>query len=157
MLSELQKVVSNSRNRDKEEEIREQKLQEATEQFESKRNDPSGPWKTSGTDSKPAEEPVREEKKQVQDSDVQKVRYVPPGMRNQGSQGNSPLAPGRLRNMRSSKAPEIENKSEFPSLGAGVPDIEVDQKPVPAVNSWKNSSLHPAVRTANKFDALSEN
>jgi hypothetical protein len=151
---------------DKEEEIREQKLQEAIEQTESKKNDPSGPWKTTSSTATPATdvkqqhhevEEVRHEKRPESDV-VQKAKYVPPSMRNQPvSLGNGPLAPARMRALRSGKVPEIENQSEFPSLGAAVPDAEPDHKPVPSVNSWKDSSVRSAVRTENKFDALSEN
>lgn len=149
---------------DKEEEIREQKLQEATEQAESKKNDPSGPWKTSSTattaDVKQQHqvEEVCEEKRPDPDV-VQKSKYVPPSMRNQTANqaGSGPLAPARMRALKSGKVPEIENQSEFPSLGAALPEVEADHKPVPSVNSWKDSSTRSAVRTENKFDALSEN
>lgn len=146
---------------DKEEEIREQKLQEASEQAESKKNDPAGPWKTSTTaDVKQQVEEVREEKRPEKEAEVvQKAKYVPPGMRNQpaAGQANQSLVPSRLKSQRSSKAPEIENQAEFPSLGAPVLEVQVEQKPVASVNSWKDSSVRSAVRTENKFEALSEN
>ena len=134
-------------------------MQEATEQAESKKNDPTGPWKTTTTavEAAPVEEAHVEEKRP--EVEVQKARYVPPSMRSAAL--GQPLAPSRLKSLRSAKAPELENTSEFPSLGAEAvrapapaPEQRAAPAPVPAVNSWRDSSIRAAVRTENKFDAL---
>lgn len=135
-------------------------MQEACEQAESKKNDATGPWKTSTTqqaEAKPAVEEAEKGDLRPAEELGQKARYVPPGMRN--LQPQQPLSATRLRSIRSSKAPEIENQSEFPSLGAAVPaEVEADPKPAAGgINSWKESTVRSAVRTENKFDALSEN
>lgn len=156
--------------------MREQKLQEATEQLESKKNESSGPWKTSASESKSAAEvpAVRPSVKKESDSVAAvaaasaKVstggKYVPPNLRNQPqhdpSQPLQPVVASKLRSSRPSKAPEIENQMEFPSLGADASPV-VEPKPIVVEtvsnNSWREpATTRIAVKTENKFDALRE-
>ena len=153
--------------------MREQKLQEATEQLESKKNESAGPWKTSAADVKPTVEvpavrPVVKKENESVAASSAKVstggKYVPPNLRNQpthdASQPLQPVVASKLRSGRSAKAPEIENQMEFPSLGADASPI-VDPKPIVeetvSKNSWKEpATTRIAVKTENKFDALRE-
>lgn len=110
--------------------MREQKLQEASDQMEIKMSESGGPWKTSQiktTDDSDAEE---EESKEDKSSTIKAEpsvtvggKYIPPSMRNQGMSSSpaldasQPVKLSALRGRSGLKAPSIANQAEFPSLG----------------------------------------
>ena len=156
--------------KDKEEEIREQKLQEATEQLEMKMNESGGPWRQnktqekikdsdeSDTESKGDEESSSKDDTAKKEDATAAKRYIPPSMRNRqaGSSSTSnadasvPMKLSSLRNARPSRAPEIQNQMEFPTLGADAAPVAVEEK-----HEWREaSSRNTALRTENRFDGL---
>ena len=167
--------------KDKEEELREQKLQEATEQFEIKMTESGGPWnRNTKSDTKNAdqssddeveEEKEVEEKKEEKEMPVPPTAapksgtYVPPHLRNKDSSSataassttSDGLTPMKMSSLKgrmstSSRAPAIENTMEFPSLGQEAP------APVVADTGhavWRDTSRTSApLKTENRYDAL---
>ena len=152
--------------KDKEEEIREQKLQEATEQLELKMNESGGPWRQNKTQKKIKESDESDTESKGDEDDTAKKedttapkKYIPPSMRGREAGSSSstsnpdasvPMKLSSLRSTRPSKAPEIQNQMEFPTLGADAAPAAVEEK-----HEWREaSSRNTALKTENRFDGL---
>lgn len=153
--------------------MREQKAHEIDQ--EKIKDELGGPW---GGKSAPSGEATDEEGEKepepvlvtpkVEDESskaAQPVKYVPPSMRNQsassggmGGQGGPRSTPGGM-GFRKGRAPELDNKEEFPSLGdAPPPELSKDFVAVRhgARDLGGRGPGHggPAVTLGNKFNAL---
>lgn len=134
-------------NRDKEEEIREQKEKDAVEQ-EKRAEECGGPWKVTESETSIPETKEVDPELLAEPDPVaveKKTAYVPPSMRNKAAAGSAGPAP--LRGGRRTAAPEIESKTEFPTLG-NEPDGSVQEKQSAAAASAPN------INVGNKFSAL---
>lgn len=110
-------------HRDKEEEMRELKLQENGQ--DNKKDDGSGPWKLKNSSPVPEETKVTETEKRLEKKEEERKekskaqlnttkRYVPPQLRARSMQ---PLEPVQMSAALRKSAPEIDNDKDFPSLG----------------------------------------
>lgn len=153
-------------NRDKEEELKQQKLEEQHEQMESKK---SAPWKALNVPVAPVTQtdassddgdgdddhsPDRSSEPTAQQT--AKQAYVPPHLRNKQptTESQGPLGPTRMSAIRGRvRAPEIENQMEFPSLGDALsPDTRATTDS--GLNTWRDTTSRPPIRVENKYDAL---
>jgi hypothetical protein len=161
--------------KDKEEELREQKLQEASEQQESKMtwkthqsnvsgksegNEESSMNKKEEVQSKPEVQAVSSAQADSSSSNVSGGKYIPPSMRTLGSQSTSSdsctvsaIKMSSLRGVRNvGKAPSIQNQMEFPTLGE---EPVVSNNTESARSHWREPAKTSApVRNENRFDAL---
>ncbi|RWS31194.1 protein CDV3-like protein [Leptotrombidium deliense] len=141
--------------KDKEEELRDQKLQENGQ--ENKKDDGIGPWKVMTPSPIPDVVPAVENvtvKDEPMTTTTTGGRYVPPALRNKGSANNlDPVVVGR-RTWKST-APQIDNESEFPTLGNEVADSKNAFQPVRQGSRDIPSSHNPPLDIGNKFNLLS--
>ena len=164
--------------RDKEEEFREQQMQENGE--DGRKEAVTGPWNrstpTSAIESTPSEsdeEKEKEEEVEVKPSIPAGLtsggRYVPPHLRGQGALGGGTgeqtrnLEPINLSHTKKkSSAPQIADTMEFPSLGAAESEVSSsDMKGFQAVKHGGKEVLHksnaPQVSLDNKYKAFRGN
>jgi len=149
--------------KDKEEELKQQKLEEQHEQMESKK---SAPWKSlnvpvapvtqidaSSDDGDHSPDRSSEQPEPTAQQQTAKQAYVPPHLRNKPTtESQGPLGPTRMSAIRGRvRAPEIENQMEFPSLG-DAPDTRATTDS--GLNTWRDTTSRPPIRVENKYDAL---
>lgn len=138
---------------------------------ENKKDDASGPWKamtTSETSPDEDDKPVSVSPELINtdpgEEKPKPAKYVPPNMRNQSAQQNSnklePVRVAAFGRRGAGRAPELDNKEEFPSLGdAPPPELGKDFMPVRHGARdlvGKSQSGASAVTVGNKYNALSQ-
>lgn len=156
--------------RDKEEELREQQLQDIEE--DKQREGVSGPWKKSANPDADSETDKNNEEVTTHESTAvvtsaqtgsQPSKYVPPHLRNQpqtGS-GNTGLNPIALSGTRKSKsgAPKIADIVEFPTLGAIDSNEDIKGFQTVKYGSHRDTIERnsPNVTLDNKYSLLTNN